>query len=653
MNIKNQTKIFTLSLLLVSLTFCKEQSVDESINFESTNLHKTYLLDYDNAYTDGFAIPSFEKDNIHAFDLSFFVDKFNTDSVYYKIYYQNESYKFPDNHELAYENFYGSFGDTKVGFKKSTNDTIHTKFRILGNPRNEKRYFSKESRKGEVKKVSQEQINTIKENILANKDWKESIEEKASKNNYTLEEQIDRDAKWIAKKQVNKIKANNRWQRNPRTGIYSVLIVITNKKGLNTIPEYIKDINKTDENKHINPYFYFLHGKGANNKNIRTLKVSDFITVKANVPLNNGIYLGHKCDKFGNSQHNTYVNNSHKLKLHSAFKYHVQEVKGKSVMNIPEHADFLGTGYTKKEYELNRKKDKESRIETFFTNSVSPNKKVGYSERDRAIWFLNPGNREGEYKKENVGLKTRHGFSYGKYTFKIKMAELLTKDNVWTGLTNAIWLHCESMEKWNRRRICKEEGFMPFYGAGKGEKRVPYISYSEIDFEILKASQTWPGEKNEDGSKKYDPDSNKDKVMIACTNWDMACKQPEKFYSGLEKIEYKDQIFPALRWDEYYNALTLKTPTPDDELFGGDYYYFQLEWKPQEIIWKIGPNKKQLRVVGYMNDKVTTIPNNQMLVIITQEYHFSHWWPMAPFNQEDIPFNSEDLKGYLYSIEIE
>ncbi len=54
-----------------------------------------------------------------------------------------------------------------------------------------------------------------------------------------------------------------------------------------------------------------------------------------------------------------------------------------------------------------------------------------------------------------------------------------------------------------------------------------------------------------------------------------------------------------------------------------------------------------------MNDEVTSIPNNQMITVFTQEYHYSHWWPNAPFLQEDVPFPLNDLNGKLYSIEIE
>jgi hypothetical protein len=60
-----------------------------------------------------------------------------------------------------------------------------------------------------------------------------------------------------------------------------------------------------------------------------------------------------------------------------------------------------------------------------------------------------------------------------------------------------------------------------------------------------------------------------------------------------------------------------------------------------------------MRVVGYMNDKVTSISNNQMLLIITQEYHNTKWWPGTPYSQENIPFPSNDIPGEIYDITIE
>ena len=234
------------------------------------------------------------------------------------------------------------------------------------------------------------------------------------------------------------------------------------------------------------------------------------------------------------------------------------------------------------------------------------------------------------------------------------MAELLNKQNVWTGLTNALWLVTESDKEWNKRRVCNKEGYMPYYGAAQGVPRIPSISYSEIDFEIVKAAENWPKTSYPKYIKrKVEPESHINKVMIACTNFDMACKEPERFNEGIRKIGLEKDTFYIHRWDKWHNALTSKVPYLDDDLFSGEFFYFQIEWKPTEIIWRVGNDKKKLEVVGYMNDKVTNIPNNQMVCVITQEYHHSGWWPNSPFLQENIPFTAEDLNGILYSIEIE
>ncbi|HXK73328.1 MAG TPA: hypothetical protein PLL08_00245 [Bacteroidales bacterium] len=42
-----------------------------------------------------------------------------------------------------------------------------------------------------------------------------------------------------------------------------------------------------------------------------------------------------------------------------------------------------------------------------------------------------------------------------------------------------------------------------------------------------------------------------------------------------------------------------------------------------------------------------------MLCIITQEYHYSEWWPPIVFEQGLIPYNQNDIKGRVYEIVIE
>ena len=54
-----------------------------------------------------------------------------------------------------------------------------------------------------------------------------------------------------------------------------------------------------------------------------------------------------------------------------------------------------------------------------------------------------------------------------------------------------------------------------------------------------------------------------------------------------------------------------------------------------------------------MDNLYTSIPDNQMVPLVTQEYHMSDWWPPIPFKQELIPFPSKPLKGKVFEIEIE
>jgi hypothetical protein len=253
---------------------------------------------------------------------------------------------------------------------------------------------------------------------------------------------------------------------------------------------------------------------------------------------------------------------------------------------------------------------------------------------------------------------------------KCKLTELLNKNNVWNGLTNAIWLLAQPPGgEWNHRRSCDKTGYMETYWGGDNDNRVPLISYSEIDFEILKATPYCPTYnypplvKNPIGdarnSDKWnvgtsaDLEKFADQITVACTNWDMACPQPSKFDVGCQEVTYDGKTFFSHRWTEKYRALSQKTYQSDDELFGSDYYYFEIDWRPTEIIWRIGPSPDKMRVVGYMNDQSTSIPNNQMTLIVTQEYHNTKWWPGSPFDQENLPFPSKDLIGKIYELVIE
>ncbi|MBL8012010.1 MAG: hypothetical protein JNJ64_15495, partial [Flavobacteriales bacterium] len=81
--------------------------------------------------------------------------------------------------------------------------------------------------------------------------------------------------------------------------------------------------------------------------------------------------------------------------------------------------------------------------------------------------------------------------------------------------------------------------------------------------------------------------------------------------------------------------------------------WFEIDWRPQEIFWRIGPDLEHLRTVAYMNNTVTEVSNVQMHLIVTQEWHNTRWWPGTPFDQGYIPFPAKDLVGEVQEVIID
>ena len=596
-------------------------------NWQKDSLtQKTIFLDYNNA-NSGFVIPSVKDvaNGLFSFEFEIKNNSPSTQNLYYKIYYQNETYKFEEFDSLtkaenvfAEENFYGSWENTSTGFKTIVVNAdnrfhkIEDAFRIVGNPRNEERYFHE----GE----------------------------------------------------------NNRWKRNPRMGNYSFMLVIATENDLKNIPAHIQNINQKNKEHFTGPYFFYNHGEGKNLKQTISTVSQIRLKVVAQPNLGAGVYID-------DARFNGEIDKSHfcatcgqdsNLYKNAPVQQFINYVDVSTKMdNIPVIADILKDNYSKMDYNWNRAfYTKDELIPTILQTSRQPCATVFSDPKEKKISIKNPKTEFGEWKKESVGIITRHGFTYGKYRVKVKLTELLNKNNVWNGLTNAIWLITQGGGEWNNRRNCnKDGGYMATYWGGPNDKRVPSVDYSEIDFEILKTPPYCPdnvfppvlknpGDKNKSIGSWNIPlpeeiTNNDGAITVACTNWDMACHEPKNFGVGCNPITYKNQTFETHRWDHNYRALTEKKEESDDELFGGKYFYFEIDWRPTEIIWRIGAEPNKMRVVGYMNDKVTSIPNNQMLLIITQEYHNTKWWPGAPYSQDNLPFPLNDIPGEIYDLTIE
>nr|NLA25452.1 hypothetical protein [Bacteroidales bacterium] len=588
----------------------------------------TLYLDYQGAI-HGFVAPSIRQTDNGFFDFEFSV-KNNSDAskkYYYKIFYQNETYK---NHEsagnsyniLASENFYGSWEDTKIGFKEigyiapKESVNINDNFRIVGNPRNEESCF---------------------------------FEGK-----------------------------NDRWKKNLRVGNYSALLVVCSEDDLNKIPSYFQFIDEQENEEFINPYFYFLYGEGNSLSNTFVQKFDDILNIKASPDLGKGIYINQwnfrQNAKYADS-FNCNCGNEDKLFEEASvmqFVHHIDE--SSRLNNIAVIADVAGEGYSKEEYNWNAAfTRKEELISLTPQTAQYPCLSIFSDSIEKKVVLKNPASKYGDWKKENVGMITRHGFTYGKVTVKANLTKLLNDDGVWNGITNAIWLINQEgtgEEKgWNLRRPCTKSGYMETYWGGRNDNRVARVNYSEIDFEILKTTPYCPSElynpvfESPTPNQKYIEDWNLNfpeevlkldkKIAVCCTNWDMACHSPKNFGSGCNEISYQGQKFLWHRWEEVYRAITEKYFIDDDDVFGKDYYYFQIDWQPDKIIWRIGPEKDKLFVVGYVDETISMIPNNQMVLIVTQEFHNTNWWPGSPYQQDNIPFPKKELVGEIYEITIE
>ena len=82
-------------------------------------------------------------------------------------------------------------------------------------------------------------------------------------------------------------------------------------------------------------------------------------------------------------------------------------------------------------------------------------------------------------------------------------------------------------------------------------------------------------------------------------------------------------------------------------------YYSEIDWEPESITWKIGKSKETMNIIGYMDNTITTIPDNQMVLVFSQEFHDASWWPLSPFIQDFIPFPKNDIVGEILEVQIQ
>ena len=640
-------------LICLSLFSCKDDiNFNPMSNFPD---EKIVALDMDlrNVVNEGIVIPSDSQCDEPGFAFTFNAKK----GQYYKIYYQNESYKFGDNDSLSNENFYGSWEDVSVGFKKVEESGMVTDYlRIVGNPRDEKKYYGADLTKNNFNKES---VDNVIRSIKNTPEWFASVKEKAINNGNDLDEQLYLDAIWIINDNKNRGDVNNRFKRNPRVGEYSFMLVVCDEDAMNQIPDYIKNISLTDENgAFVNPYSYFSKNK---NKNVNVIVGDKRLKTRAVITPEYGVFLDEtqiKTNDYTVDNSNPRCSDSEEMYSNALYKQFLSHVSQQyTLRNIPLIKDVVSDDdpYTMKEYEEARTKYDSAQLQynyPFVTDCLGSTVKLN---DDNSISLINPGNDDlNDLQKESTGIMTRVGFTYGKFRGKIKFPVMLNEENIWNGLTYAFWLIYQDEHPWNNRRTSTAGGgYVDKNDDSENPVRRHDYHYSEIDIEIVKASRYWPDfYYTENENIATENPMNNNEIMYCCTNWDLATREPVKFASGINKIPYKSKTYEAMRWYDLYKALTIKSPISNDA-FKEDYYYYEIEWRPNEIIWRVGPSEDKMQLVGYMNDEYTAIPNNQMLCIVTQEYHYSEWWPPIVFEQGLIPYNKSDIEGRVYEIVVE
>ena len=325
--------IFFLWLtLMFSITSCRQKAVIKETTKESANFFSVIEFNALSNFTNE------RNDNIHILELNYF-DAINTGFIIpgknqakgeyfycrfkilntsgipkkfaYKIFFQNESYKFPEfdslsgtQFELAAENFYGSWSDSTIFFRSADVIPSDGKYyeivdsiNITGNPRDESIFYSNGK--------------------------------------------------------------NDRWKRNPRVGNYSFLLVVTAEENIisKKIPSYVQNVCIRKGDNFVNPYFYFLFGEGKQLINTISIASSSRLKVIAHPDLGHGIYIDKnffqddEIKANGNSNCGTDTNIYLRSSV-SQFQHYIDE--STRLENIPVIADVLKDNYSKMDYNWNR-----------------------------------------------------------------------------------------------------------------------------------------------------------------------------------------------------------------------------------------------------------------------------------------------------------
>jgi hypothetical protein len=147
---------------------------------------------------------------------------------------------------------------------------------------------------------------------------------------------------------------NDRWKRNPRVGNYQLKLVVCTASDLKQIPLEIQNISLKKNERFLNPFYYFNYGLGKKLK--ETLVINDpvFLNVYAKPDLGAGIFI--KSDALGTDKYNkSYFCNTcgenEDLYRNAPLQQFINYVDSSTKFNnIPLLKDILKDDYTQIDY---------------------------------------------------------------------------------------------------------------------------------------------------------------------------------------------------------------------------------------------------------------------------------------------------------------
>ncbi len=193
----------------------------------------------------------------------------------YKIFYRAENTDGPDD-------FYGSWENTEQEFKATgfispdgNYYPVLDSFRIIGNPRNEKKYYGPA---WEGTPIPDSLVTRTVERIKKDTVWLSGVRSRAGKEG--LEQRLLAEARYVLEQEGKNKIINKRWRRNPPAGTYSFLLVVADSAAAANTDPSASDISLKKGNGYTDPFDYFLNGEGSRLKGISVRLSSEKLRIR-------------------------------------------------------------------------------------------------------------------------------------------------------------------------------------------------------------------------------------------------------------------------------------------------------------------------------------------------------------------------------------